>query len=42
MYYFPEKGVYVFLGINLGTVTDSPLHKGAEKALDRVMEALLE
>ncbi len=42
LYYFPEKGVYVFLGINLGTVTGSPLHKGAQKALDRVMEALLE
>ncbi|MBD0257614.1 MAG: beta-lactamase family protein [Cytophagales bacterium] len=42
LYYFPEKGVYVFIGINLGTVTDSPLHKGAERALDGVMEALLE
>jgi D-alanyl-D-alanine carboxypeptidase len=42
LYYFPEKGVYVFLGINLGTVTDSPLHKGVEAAMDRVMGALLE
>jgi D-alanyl-D-alanine carboxypeptidase len=42
LYYFPEKGVYVFIGINLGTVTHSPLHQGAEKALDRVMGALLE
>jgi hypothetical protein len=41
LYYFPEKGVYVFPGINLGTVTGSPLHKGAEKALDQVMGALL-
>ncbi|HEX8531526.1 MAG TPA: serine hydrolase, partial [Cytophagales bacterium] len=42
LYYFPQKGVYVFIGINLGTVTDSPLHPGAEKALDRVMAALLQ
>ena len=26
LYYFPEKNLYYFIAINLGTVTDSPLH----------------
>lgn len=26
LYYFPEKELYMFIGINLGTVTYSPLH----------------
>lgn len=39
LYYFPEKRVYVFVGINLGTVTDSPLHKEAGKALEELLKA---
>ncbi|MCB0597075.1 MAG: hypothetical protein H6557_34590 [Lewinellaceae bacterium] len=38
---FPEKKLYVFLAINLGTVTDSPLHAGVEKARDEVFEVML-
>jgi D-alanyl-D-alanine carboxypeptidase len=38
LYYFPEKKVYMFLSINLGTVTSSPIHDKAE----RVMEGLHE
>ncbi len=30
LYYFPEKKVYMFLAINLGTVTSSPIHTKAE------------
>ena len=41
LYYFPTKNLYVFMGINLGTVTESPLHAAAEKTLDRIYEILL-
>lgn len=39
--YFPDKDVYVFVAINLGTVTDSPLHQRAERAKDLLFEVLL-
>lgn len=42
LYYFPEKNLYVFMGINLGTVTDSPLHAAAAKTLDSIYRILLE
>lgn len=42
LYYFPGKNVYVFIGINLGTVTESPLHEEAAKARDKIYEALLD
>jgi D-alanyl-D-alanine carboxypeptidase len=42
LYYFPEKKVYFFAGINLGTVTDSPIHKQAETALNELYRALLD
>jgi D-alanyl-D-alanine carboxypeptidase len=41
LYYFPKQNVYVFIAINLGTVTDSPIHKTAEKSINRFYEALL-
>lgn len=41
LYYFPKQNVYVFIAINLGTVTDSPIHKVAEKSVNRFYEALL-
>lgn len=41
LYYFPQKDIYMFIAINLGTVTDSPLHKNAEKTLDKLFEGLL-
>ncbi len=41
LYYFPEKGLYSFLAINLGTVTDSPLHIEAGKAREALYDALL-
>lgn len=40
LYYFPEKNIYVFLAINLGTVTDSPLHEGAGKVRDKIYDIL--
>jgi D-alanyl-D-alanine carboxypeptidase len=41
LYYFPKQKVYVFIGINLGTVTDSPIHKAAENTLKKFYETLL-
>lgn len=42
LYYFPEKNIYFFAGINLGTVTESPLHEQATKSLDKIYRAILE
>lgn len=41
LYYFPDKNTYMFIGINLGTVTESPLHTKAEKTVDKIHSALL-
>lgn len=41
LYYFPKQNVYVFIAINLGTVTGSPIHKEAEKLLNKFYEVLL-
>jgi len=41
LFYFPEKKIYVFIVINLGTVTESPLHAEAEKILENLYEILL-
>ncbi|MBQ4819877.1 serine hydrolase domain-containing protein [Aquimarina sp. MMG016] len=40
--YFPDKNIYMFVGINLGTVTESPLHKGIAPARDKLFKTLLE
>jgi D-alanyl-D-alanine carboxypeptidase len=42
LYYFPDKKVYFFAGINLGTVTESPLHQQAEVALNELYRAMLD
>ena len=41
LYYFPGKDLYVFIAINLGTVTDSPLHASAAATLDEIYGILL-
>ncbi len=41
LYYFPKQNIYVFIANNLGTVTDSPIHKEAEKSVDKFYEVLL-
>ena len=41
LYYFPEKEIYMFFGINLGTVTESPIHKDAEKILEDIYGVVL-
>lgn len=41
LYFFPEKDLYVFVGINLGTVTASPLHEKASMAREKLFNALL-
>ena len=42
LYYIPEKNLYFFVGINLGTVTDSPLHKIAEPKIEKLYSVLFE
>jgi D-alanyl-D-alanine carboxypeptidase len=39
--YFPEKKTYVFVAINLGTVTESVMHEEAAKRRDVIYEVLL-
>ncbi len=41
LYYFPDQNIYLFIAINLGTVTDSPIFKKAEPVLDKFFEVLL-
>jgi D-alanyl-D-alanine carboxypeptidase len=41
LYYFPDKGIYIFVAINLGTVTDSPIHEAVGKDIEKLYEALL-
>ncbi len=41
LYYFPDKKVYMFLSMNLGTVTSSPIHDKAEKVLEGLHEGFL-
>jgi len=36
LYYFPEKKVFMFLAINLGTVTSSPIHTKAEGLIEEL------
>lgn len=42
LYYIPEKNLYFFVGINLGTVTESPLHKEVEPKIERLYSLLFE
>ena len=42
LYYFPETDLYYFLSINLGVVTESPLHKGVEEVRSRFYSVLLD
>jgi D-alanyl-D-alanine carboxypeptidase len=42
LYYFPDKKVYMFLAINLGTVTSSPIHDRAEKVLNDLHAAYVQ
>jgi D-alanyl-D-alanine carboxypeptidase len=41
LYYFPNQKIFVFIGINLGTVTWSPIHSKVEKKLDEIYKVLL-
>ncbi len=40
--YFPEEELYVFVAINIGTVTYSPLHEKLIPIRDRIYEVLVE
>lgn len=42
LYYVPEKNLYFFVGINLGTVTDSPLHRVVEPKIEKLYTILFE
>jgi D-alanyl-D-alanine carboxypeptidase len=41
LYYFPEKQLYVFLGTNMGTLTDGPYVRKAGEMKDQLMDLLL-
>jgi D-alanyl-D-alanine carboxypeptidase len=41
LYYFPDQNIYIFVGINLGTVTDSPIHEKVGENLDKIYKVLL-
>jgi D-alanyl-D-alanine carboxypeptidase len=41
LYYFPKQDIYAFVAINLGTVTDSPLHQKADAFRKHLYEVLL-
>jgi D-alanyl-D-alanine carboxypeptidase len=41
LYYFPEKRLYYFIALNLGTVTDSPLHEKLMKLRDELHNIML-
>lgn len=41
LYYFPEKKLYMFIAINLGTVTGSPIHDRLATVLDSLYDILL-
>lgn len=42
LYYIPEKNLYYFIAINLGTVTYSPLHEQIEKVREEIYAILLQ
>ncbi|EOZ92588.1 serine-type D-Ala-D-Ala carboxypeptidase [Indibacter alkaliphilus LW1] len=42
LYYFPQKKIYTFLAINLGTVTNSPIHQNAELTLEKIYNIILQ
>ncbi len=42
LYFFPERDIYIFVGINLGTVTESPIHEKALEARNKLYDVLLE
>ncbi len=39
--FFPEKNLYMFVAINIGTVTESPIHANLEKSHEQLFIALL-
>ncbi|MBC6366086.1 serine hydrolase [Algoriphagus sp. AK58] len=41
LYYFPEQKTYIFLAINLATVTGSPIHKKAEVVVNELYLEIL-
>jgi D-alanyl-D-alanine carboxypeptidase len=41
LYFFPDKNLYFFIGINIGTVTESPLHSKLMQIKDELWSALL-
>ncbi len=41
LYYFPDEKTYIFLAINLATVTGSPIHTKAEKVLNEIYLEIL-
>ena len=42
LYYFPDKQLYVFLGTNMGTLTDGPYVRLVDQAKEELLTLLLE
>lgn len=42
LYYIPEKNLYYFIAVNIGTVTYSPLHEQIEKVRTEIYTILLQ
>jgi len=41
LYYFPAKQLYLFIGVNLGTITEGPLVRKTESLQNEILDALL-
>jgi D-alanyl-D-alanine carboxypeptidase len=41
LYYIPSRNIYFFLGINIGTVTESPIFDKVTPLLDKIHKAIL-
>ncbi len=42
LYYIPSKNIYFFLGINIGTVTESPIFEKATPVVENLHKAILQ
>ncbi len=42
LYYFPKQDVYIFMAINLGTVTSGPIHLALEKEVEILYQLVFE
>ncbi len=41
LYYFPNREIYMFIAVNLATVTESPIHSKVEPLLEELHRVIL-